>query len=207
MTQFFNVHPETPQQRLIKQAAQVLLDGDLVVYPTDSYYAIGFLPNNMDSLKRTRQLRGLGKQHLFTLMCQNLKQLGDYGVIDTAAFRVIKKRTPGAYTFVLQATSKLARHLCHPRRKTMAFRIPDYSITQALLEEVGEPIVTTTLRLAGDNEPLAHEDLRERLNKKVELVLDGGPCPMSPTTMIDFSETPPRLLRQGGGVIGEEDML
>ncbi|MGI9307529.1 MAG: L-threonylcarbamoyladenylate synthase [Gammaproteobacteria bacterium] len=206
MTQFFTVHPQNPQSRLIRQAAESLARG-LVVYPTDSYYALGFLPENKDGAARARLLRGLDETHLFTLLCRDLREIGHYGAVDTAAFRVIKKRIPGPYTFVLTALQKVSRHLCHPRRKTIAFRVPAHPVAQALLEEAGEPIITTTLRMRGDETPLAPSDFRARLSGAVDVVLDAGPCSMTPTTVIDFSESAPRLLRQGGGAVDEDGML
>ena len=206
MTQFFEVHPKNPQPRLIRLAAAALAEG-LVVYPTDSYYALGFLQGNTAAAARTRLLRGLGDSHLFTLMCRDLADVGNYGAVGTAAFRVIKQRTPGAYTFVLAAAKKVSRHLCHPKRKTVAFRVPAHPVARALLEEAGEPIVTTTLRLRGDKEPLEPSEFRARLSGAAEVVLDAGPCSMTPTTVVDFSEPEPRLLRSGGGAVDEDGML
>lgn len=203
MTQFFEVHPQNPQPRLIKQAVAALHKG-VVVYPTDSCYALGFLKENTAAAARVRQLRGLDKRHLFTLLCGNIGQIGDYGAVDTAAFRVIKKHVPGAYTFVLAATKKISRNLCHPRRKTMAFRVPAHPVALALLAEAGSPIITTTLRLRDDAAAMPPEEFRERLSGQVEAVLMAGPCSMMPTTVIDFTETPPRLLREGGGAIDIE---
>ncbi len=206
MTEFFKVHPETPQTRFIRRAAEVLQRG-VIAYPTDSHYALGFLPKNLDAAARVRRLRGLDDNHLFTLSCRDIGEIGQYGAVDTAAFRVIKQRIPGAYTFVLAATKKVSRHLCHPRRRTVAFRVPSHPAARALLEQNGGPIITTTLRLAGDESPLHPDDFRERLRGLVEVVLDAGPCPASPTTVIDFTESPPRLLREGGGAIDDQDRL
>ena len=206
VTDFLEVHPQNPQGRLVRVAAAALRRG-LVAYPTDSHYALGFLPENTDAAARARQLRGLDDSHLFTLLCRDLSEIGRYGVVDTAAFRVIKQRIPGAYTFVLPATKKVSRHLCHPRRRTVAFRCPSHPAARALLEENGGPLITTTLRLAGDDSPLQPEYFRERLKGRVEAVLDAGPCAAAPTTVIDFTETPPRLLREGGGAIDERDRL
>lgn len=206
MTVFLEVHPQNPQGRLLRQAAETLQRG-VVVYPTDSHYALGFLPENVEAAARVRLLRGLDENHLFTLLCRDLGEIGQYGVIDTAAFRVIKQHIPGAYTFVLTATKKVSRHLCHPRRRTVAFRVPANPVARAFLEENGGPIITTTLRLAGDDLPLQPEDFRERLKNRVDMVLDAGACPATPTTIIDFTETPPRLLREGGGAIDEKDRL
>ncbi|MDM5148067.1 L-threonylcarbamoyladenylate synthase [Candidatus Persebacteraceae bacterium Df01] len=200
MTQFFDVHPKTPQTRLIQKAAEFFRKG-VVVYPTDSYYALGCLQGNVDAIARLRQLRGVGEEHLMTLACTDLGQIGDYGVMDTAAFRVMKKHVPGAYTFVLAATKKVSRRLHHPRRKTVAFRVPSHPVAQALLAEVGEPIISTTLRLVGDEAPLDVADFRERLRGQVDAVIDSGSCVMVPTTVINFSENPPQLLREGGGEV------
>ena len=207
MTQFFQVHPETPQKRIIAQAAATLSQQGLVVYPTDSYYAIGFMQNNTQAAERVRQLRGLDDKHLFTLCCRNMSDVGIYGTVDTAAFRVIKQRIPGAYTFVLQAGKKVSRHLCHPRRKTVAFRVPAHPVAQALIEAAGEPVITTTLRLRGHDSPLPPEDFRDTLSGQVDAVLDAGACPMSPTTVIDFSEQPPKLLRKGAGALSDGDLM
>ena len=204
MTQFFDIHPQTPQARLIMQAAQFLHRG-VVVYPTDSYYALGCVQGNVDAIARIRQLRGLDAEHPMALLCGNLGQIGDYGVVDTAAFRVIKQHLPGAYTFVLTATKKVSKRLHHPRRKTMAFRVPSHAVAQALLTAVGEPIISTTLRLGNDDKILEPSDFRERLKGVVDAVVDSGPCPMVPTTVIDFTENEPRLLREGGGKIDADD--
>ncbi|MGU9951674.1 MAG: L-threonylcarbamoyladenylate synthase [Gammaproteobacteria bacterium WSBS_2016_MAG_OTU1] len=205
MTQFLQIHPQNPQQRLIRLMVDALQKG-VVVYPTDSYYALGFLLNNNEAAARVRQMRGLDDSHLFTLSCRNVSEIGDYGSVDTAAFRIIKQHVPGPYTFVLKALKKNARHLCHPRRKTIAFRVPSHPVAQALLEEANAPIITTTLCLR-DSDPMSPEDFRERLAGIVDAVADAGECSMIPTTVIDFSETPPRLLRQGGGKIDEQDIL
>ena len=203
MTKFLEVHPQTPQLRLVRLAAAALQRG-VVVYPTDSHYAFGFLPDNLDAAAQVRRLRGLSDTHLFTLSCRNLTDIGHYGIVDTSAFRVIKQHIPGAYTFVLTATKKVSRHLCHPRRKTIAFRVPAHPVAQALLEEVGVPLMTCTLRLSGDESPLPVADFRERLAGHVEVVLDSGGCANVSTTVIDFSESPPKLIRQGGGAIDGE---
>ncbi len=194
------VHPENPQRRLIKKAAK-LLQNDVIAYPTDSYYAFGWLQSNTDALDKIRQLRHLDDKHLFTLSCLEIGQIGDYAVVDNAAFRLIKQHVPGAYTFILTATKKVPRRLHNQRQKTVAFRVPNHPAAAMLIEEVGEPIITTTLKLAGDNEAVAYEDLPEKLKGKVAAWVDAGPCPMVPSTVLDFTETPPRLLREGGGFV------
>lgn len=172
----------------------------VVVYPTDSNYALGCLQNDSKAVERLRALRGVSAGHLFALACRDIGQIGDYAVVDNAAFRLMKKRAPGPYTFILPATKKVAKRLCHPKRKTVAFRVPAHPVAAALLAEVGEPIITSTLKLRGEKEAVSHEHLRDILrNANVDAVADAGPCPMTPTTMLDFTETPPRLLRAGGG--------
>ena len=205
MTQFMQVHPQNPQPRLIRAAAEIVQGGGLIAYPTDSYYALGFAMDGREAAARARRLRGVDDSHLFSLCCRDLTEIGDYGQMDTAAFRVIKKSIPGPYTFVLKATKKISRDLCHMRRKTIAFRVPAHPAAQALLAALDAPMITATLRL-GDGEPLSPEDFREQLAGKVEAVVDAGACQMTPTTVIDFGETPPRLLRRGGGEVDEEDM-
>lgn len=196
--QHFVVHPENPQRRLIKKAVE-LLQKDVIAYPTDSYYAFGCLQRNTEAIDKIRRLRQVDASHLFTLSCRDIRQVGDYAVINNAAFRLLRQHAPGAYTFILTATKKVPKHLHHPRRKTVAFRVPKHSTAAMLLEEAGEPIITTTLKFANEKEPTAYEYLSEKLKGKVAAWVDAGPCPMVPTTILDFTETPPRLLRQGGG--------
>ena len=173
--------------------------GGVVAYPTDSFYALGCLQGATDGLERMRRLRGLAESHNFALLCYDLKQIGSYAQIDKAAFRVIKANIPGAYTFVLKAGKNVEKRLHHPARKTVAFRAPAHPVALALLQAAGEAIVTTTLRLANDEEPIAHDFLRERLKGKVDLILEAGACQMQPSAVLDFTESPPRLLREGGG--------
>ncbi len=199
MTQFFSVHPQNPQPRLIRLLAEHLRRG-VVVYPTDSNYALGCLQNDPRAAERLRQLRGVDDCHLFALACRDIGQISDYAAVDNAAFRLMKNRAPGPYTFILPATKKVAKRLCHPKRKTVAFRVPSHPVAAALLAEIGEPVITTTLKLPGADDAVAHDSLRESLaGKQIEAVAESGPCPMKPTTMLDFNETPPRLLRDGGG--------
>lgn len=200
MTAFLSIHPEKPQPRLIKQAAELLQNG-VIVYPTDSHYALGCLQSNPDAVKRIRQLRGLQENHYFTLSCRDLSHISTYANMDNATFRLIKGHIPGPYTFILKAGKKVGRKLYNPSRRTVAFRVQAHPVALALLEQIDEAIITTTLTLAGDSAPLPHEDLRERLKGRVDAVLDAGPCEEAPTTVLDFTETPPRLVRAGSGEV------
>lgn len=201
MTAFFTIHPKNPQPRLVKQAAQYLQNNGIIVYPTDSYYALGCLQNNSDGVERIRQLRGLNNNHNFTLSCRDLSQIGSYANMDNASFRLIKGHIPGPYTFILKAGKKVGRKLYNPSRRTVAFRVQAHPVALALLQEADEAIITTTLTLAGDDTPLPYEDIRQRLKGQVDAVIDAGMCEESPTTVLDFTETPPRLVRAGGGKV------
>lgn len=202
MTVFLQIHPQKPQQRLIRQAAEILRKG-VVVYPTDSYYALGCLQDNTEAVERIRQLRGLNQEHYFTLSCKDLSQISNYGQVGNSAFRLIKSHVPGPYTFILKAGKTVARKLHHPSRRTVAFRIQSHPAARALLEEINEPIITSTLKFPEDSEPLEHPYLRERLAGRVDAVIDSGPCEMHPTTVLDFTEDPPRLVREGSGEVEE----
>ncbi|HSC67615.1 MAG TPA: L-threonylcarbamoyladenylate synthase [Cellvibrio sp.] len=200
MAQFFQIHPENPQHRLIVQAAEIIRKGGLVVYPTDSAYALGCHIGDKDALERIRSLRKLDKNHNFTLMCRDLSELATYARVDNQAFRLIKNHTPGAYTFILEATADVPRRLLHPKRKTIGLRVPDNAIALALLEELGEPLMTSSLLLPGEEFPLTDPyDIRDTLEHFVELVIDGGYCGLDPTTVIDLTESTPQLVRQGKG--------
>lgn len=204
MTTFLSVHPQKPQPRLIKQAATALKTG-VIAYPTDSHYALGCLQKNTDAIDRIRLLRGLGGRHYFTLSCQDLQQVGGYALMDNAAFRFVKAHVPGPYVFIFRANKKVGRRLLHhPSRRTVAFRVQSHPVARALLEEVGEAIITTTLTLANDNAPLSHDMMRERLKGRIDAALDSGPCATTPSTVFDCSEGPPRLLREGIGEIKGE---
>ena len=203
MTEILKIHGKNPQQRLIKKAAEILRDG-LVIYPTDSYYAFGCLQDNTRAIQRIRQLRGLGESHYFTLSCADLSQIGNYGSIDNPSFRLIKSHVPGPYTFILKANKTVAKALHHPSRRTVAFRVLSHPIAQALLSEIGEPIITTTLKLQNDDDPLPYEEIESRLKGKVDCIIDAGECSMEPTTVLDFTENPPRLIREGSGAVDSE---
>lgn len=200
MTQIFRVHPETPQKRLIKQAADRLRAGEVIVYPTDAAYAVGCALENKRGLERIIQLRRLGEKHNFTILCRDLSQLANYARVDNWAFRLLKANTPGPYTFILQATGDVPRRLMQSKRKTIGLRVPDNAIVQCLLEEVGEPIMSTTLLLPDDQYPLIDpEEISERVGKQVDLILDGGWGEMETTTVVDLVDSVPVILREGKG--------
>lgn len=194
------VHPDNPQPRLLRRVVEVLRDGGLIAFPTDSAYALGCQLGDKAAVDRIRRIRDLDKHHNFTLMCRDLSELGNYAKVDNQVFRLLKANTPGAYTFILNATSEVPRRLVHPKRKTIGLRVPDHHIVQALLAELREPLMSVTLILPGDADPLADpDDIRDRLEHQVELLVDGGYCAVEPTTVIDLSGAAPELLRRGAG--------
>lgn len=200
MAQFFQIHAENPQHRLIVQAADIIRKGGLVAYPTDSAYALGCHIGDKDALERIRTLRKLDKNHNFTLMCRDLSELSTYARVDNQVFRLLKNHTPGAYTFILEATADVPRRLMHPKRKTIGLRVPDNPIVLALLEELGEPLMTSSLLLPGEEFPMTDPyEIRDALEHFVELVIDGGYCGLEPTTVIDLTQNVPELVRQGKG--------
>lgn len=202
MAQFFTIHPDNPNLRLIRQAAEVLRDGGIVVYPTDSCYALGCHLDDKNAVARIRQIRQLDEQHHLTLMCRDLSEISNYAKVDNTQFRLLKNNTPGSYTFIFNATKEVPRRLQHPKRSTIGIRIPDHSVALALLEELGEPILSSTLILPGEVWPLNDAELvRELLEDKVDLVIDGGPVGIDFTTVIDLTGDVPVLLRQGKGDI------
>ena len=200
LAQFFSIHPENPQQRLIDQSVDILRRGGLIVYPTDSAYALGCHIGDKFALDRIRAIRQLDKHHNFTLMCRDLSELANYARVDNQDFRLIKSHTPGPYTFILNATSEVPRRLQHPKRKTLGMRVPDNKIALALLETLGEPIMSSSLILPGDTQPLTDPyDIRETLEHQLELVIDGGFCGLEATTVVDLTGEEPELIRQGCG--------
>ncbi len=202
MAQFFSIHPENPQGRLINQAVEILRRGGLIAYPTDSAYALGCHIGDKFALDRIRAIRQLDKNHNFTLMCRDLSELANYARVDNAAFRLIKKHTPGPYTFILNATAEVPRRLMHPKRKTLGLRVPDNAIALALMRELGEPLMTSSLILPGESVPLTDPyDIRETLEHQLELVIDGGYCGMEPTTVVDLTGDEPQVTRIGCGEI------
>lgn len=200
MAQFFQIHAENPQHRLIVQAADIIRKGGIVVYPTDSAYALGCHIGDKDALDRIRAMRKLDKNHNFTLMCRDLSELATYARVDNAVYRLIKNHTPGAYTFILEATAEVPRRLMHPKRKTIGLRVPDNPIALALLAELGEPIMTSSLLMPGEEYPMTDPyDMRGPLEHSVDLIIDGGYCGLDPTTVIDLTGDAPELIRQGKG--------
>jgi tRNA threonylcarbamoyl adenosine modification protein (Sua5/YciO/YrdC/YwlC family) len=200
MSQFFQVHPDNPQARLIRQAADIVRAGGVVVYPTDSAYALGCQIGDKNAMDRIRAIRKLDASHNFTLVCRDLSELASYARVDNSAYRLLKHHTPGAYTFILEATSEVPRRLKHPKRKTIGLRVPDNRISLALLEDLNEPLMSVTLIMPGDEYPLIDPyEIRATLEHQVDLVIDGGYCGMEPTTVLDLSQAPPQLLRQGKG--------
>lgn len=200
MAQFFSIHPENPQSRLVRQAVDILQQGGLIAYPTDSAYALGCHIGDKFALDRIRAIRQLDKNHNFTLMCRDLSELANYAKVDNTAFRILKSHTPGAYTFILNATSEVPRRLQHPKRKTLGMRVPDNAIALALLQEMGEPIMSSSLILPNDKVPLTDPyEIRDVLEHQLELVIDGGFCGLEPTTVVDLTDGDPIVLRQGCG--------
>jgi len=200
MAQFFQIHPDNPQHRLIVQAADIIRRGGIVVYPTDSAYALGCHIGDKDALDRIRTMRKLDKNHNFTLMCRDLSELATYARVDNSVYRLIKNHTPGCYTFILEATAEVPRRLMHPKRKTIGLRVPDNAIALALLAELGEPIMTSSLLMPGEEYPMTDPyDMRAPLEHHVDLIIDGGYCGLEPTTVIDLTGDSPELIRQGRG--------
>lgn len=200
MARYLDVHPVDPQPRAIAQATQILRDGGLVAYPTDSCYAIGSSLDNRDGKERILALRGLDERHHFTLVCADFAQLGQLVHVDNATFRSIRAATPGCYTFILPATKEVPRRLLHPKKKTVGVRIPDHPVVKALLAEMGEPILSSTLLLPGETEPLTDGwEIKERLDHLLDAVLDAGDCGAEPTTVVDLSRDEPEVLRRGTG--------
>lgn len=200
MSQFFIIHPANPQPRLIIQAVKIIQDGGIIVYPTDSSYALGCQLANKDGLERIRQIRHLDEKHNFTLVCRNLSELSTYAVVDNPSFRLIKAHTPGPYTFILDATREVPRRLMHPKRNTIGLRVPDSKIVYALLEELNEPLMSVTLALPEQEYPFIDaREIYESMGKQVDLVIDGGPCGLTPTTVVDLVDGTPTVLRVGKG--------
>ncbi len=202
MSQYFQLHPTNPQLRLIRQTVQILRDGGLIAYPTDSCYALGCHIGDKDALERIRRLRNADRDHHFTLVCRDLSEISHYARVDTWQFRLLKSATPGPFTFLLPATRETPRRLQHPKRRTIGIRVPDHPVPQLLLAELGEPLMSSTLLLPGDELPLTDgNEIRARLEHQLDAVLDGGHCGIAPTTVVDLAVDPPRILRQGAGVL------
>lgn len=200
MAQFFTIHPQNPQSRLIHQAGEIFRAGGVVAYPTDSSYALGCVLGEKSAQERIRAIRGVDENHHFTLVCRNLAEIAVYARVDNSQFRLLKANTPGSYTFILQASREVPRRLQHPKRSTIGLRVPDHAVTLALLEELNEPLLSMTLLLPGDEVPLNEAwAIRERLEKQVDLVIDAGACDAQPTTVIDLTGESPVLVRRGKG--------
>ena len=200
MAQFFAIHPTHPQARLVRRAAEIVRDGGLIAYPTDSCYALGCLSSASGSLDRLRRIRDIDERHHLTVMCRDLSEVGHYAIVDNARFNLIKRVTPGSYTFILPATRELPRRLIHPKRKTIGVRVPAHPVALALLAELDGPMLSATLILPGDAQPLADpQEIRARLEHDVDLVIDGGSCGTEPSTVIDLTAETPLVLRKGKG--------
>jgi len=200
MSQFFAIHPDNPQARLLRQAATIIEEGGLIVYPTDSGYALGCSLGNKSALERIRRLRQLDKDHNMTLVCRDLSQLSAYAKVSNPIFRLLKAFTPGAYTFILNATSEVPRLMLHPKRKTLGLRVPENIITLSLLECLDTPLMSTTLILPGAAAPLSEpEAIKDLLGDQIDLIIDGGNCGQEPTTVVDLTGDYPVVLREGKG--------
>lgn len=200
MAQFFQVHPVNPQPRLIRQAATILREGGVIAYPTDSGYALGCRLDDAIAARRIRDIRRLGDQHHLTLVLNDLSAIGHFARLDNWQFRIVRQGTPGCFTFLLPATREVPRRLQHPKRSTVGVRVPDHPVVRALLADLGEPILSSTLILPGATEALADaEAIRDALERQLDLVIDAGACPAAPTTVIDLAVQPPAVVRLGAG--------
>ena len=200
MARVFEVHPDNPQPRSLSEAVHLLRQGGVMVYPTDSCYAIGCMIGNKDGMAAIRQIRGVDENHLFTLICRDLSEIARYARVDNSQYRFLKAATPGSYTFILEATREVPRRLLHPKRSTIGLRVPDHKVITALLKELDEPILSMTLQLPGHEYPLNDpDDLIDCLDSRVEVILTCGHCGIKPTTVIDLTGPVPELIRQGAG--------
>lgn len=200
MSQFFQIHPDNPQPRLIKQAAQIIHSGGIVALPTDSCYALVCHLDDKAAVEKLRRIRGIDEKHHLTLLCRDLSEIGSYARVDNRQFRWLKAATPGPFTVILEATREVPRRLSHPSRKTIGVRVPENPIAHALLEELGQALLGTTLIMPGEEEILNDAAaIRDRLEKQIDLIIDGGACAMEPTTVIDLTSDEPVLMRQGRG--------
>jgi tRNA threonylcarbamoyl adenosine modification protein (Sua5/YciO/YrdC/YwlC family) len=200
VAEYLEIHPLNPQPRLIRKAVDIVRQGGVIAYPTDSCYALGCHVGDKDALERIRRIREADKHHNFTLVCRNLAEIGRYAQLDTWQFRLVKAHIPGPFTFVLPATRETPKRLQHPKRRTIGVRVPDHQVPHLIMAELDEPIMTSTLLLPGDTEPLTDADqIRERLDHQLDAVVDGGHCGVEPTTVLDLSVSPPVVFRQGKG--------
>lgn len=204
MSQYFNIHPETPQKRLIDQAAEIIRNGGLAIYPTDSCYALGCKLGEKEAVDQIRKIRQLDKDHNLTLLCRDLSEIAVYAKVNNPAYRMIKSLTPGPYTFLLRATKDVPRRFQHPKRKTIGLRVPENRIILDLLESLGEPMLSTSLILSNDGIPMFElDEISDRLGAQVDIIIDGGACGIEETTVIDLLDDHPVLIRQGIGVVPE----
>ena len=204
MSQFFAIHPETPQARLIQQAVSIIQGGGVIVYPTDSAYALGCQLGDKKAMERIRRIRSLQENHNFTLVCRDLSELGTYAHVDNTTYRLLRHATPGPYTFVLEATREVPRRLIQPKRKTIGLRVPDHPIPQALLHALNEPLMSATLIMPGDDYPMTDPyDIRDSLEHEVDLVIDGGVCGLEATSVVDLTGATPVVLRAGVGDVSD----
>ncbi|MEY4208166.1 MAG: hypothetical protein RLZZ20_1318 [Pseudomonadota bacterium] len=200
MSQYFQIHPDNPQLRLIRQAAQIVDGGGLLALPTDSSYALVCHLDDKSAVEKMRRIRGVDDRHHLTLLCRDLSDLANYAKVDNRQYRMLKAATPGPYTFILEATKEVPRRLSHPSRKTIGLRVPEHAIAQALLTELGQPLLGTTLILPGSEMPLNDPaEIRDQLQKQIELVIDGGSCSLEPTTVVDLTGEAPEVTRRGRG--------
>ena len=200
MAKYFDVHPDNPQTRAISQIIELVRSDGLIAYPTDSCYALGAQLGNKEGLDRIREIRKLDDKHHFTLVCSEFSQLGQFVHIDNDVFRSIKAATPGSYTFILPATKEVPRRMMHPKKKTVGVRIPEHTVTQAILSELGEPLLSSTLLLPDEEEPMTQGwEIKEALDHQVDAVIDSGDCGSEPTTVVDFSDGEPVVVRRGTG--------
>ncbi len=204
MSQFFQIHPENPQQRLINQAVEIIHKGGVVVYPTDCAYALGCHLGDKTALEKIKRIRQLDDKHNFTLVCRDLSEISTYAKVDNTSYRLLKAHTPGAYTFILKATSEVPRRLLHPKRRSIGIRIPENAITLALTEALGEPIMSTSLIMPGDDMPMMDPyEIREILQHHVDLVIDGGYCGMEATSVVNLTDEAPEVIREGAGDVSD----
>lgn len=200
MSQFIQIHPDNPQQRLIDQAVKIVRQGGVIAYPTDSGYALGCHLGDKKAIEKIKWLRSLDDKHNFTLVCSDLSDIGTYAKVDNSVFRLLKANTPGAYTFILNATSEVPRLLLHPKRRSIGVRVPDHRITHALLKALGEPLMSVTLIPVGEELPMTDpEEIRDRYDAHLDAIIDGGACHLEPTSVIDLRELPPTIVREGRG--------
>ena len=204
MSQFFAIHPETPQARLIQQAVSIIQGGGVIVYPTDSAYALGCQLGDKKAMERIRRIRSLQENHNFTLVCRDLSELGTYAHVDNTTYRLLRHATPGPYTFVLETTREVPRRLIQPKRKTIGLRVPDHPIPRALLHALNEPLMSATLIMPGDDYPMTDPyDIRDSLEHEVDLVIDGGFCGLEATSVVDLTGPTPVVLRAGVGDVSD----